>query len=101
MQITYTTVCPESSDPFYKITYYIKWVVTSWTYGTYTYYKYLFYLRCIFCLGQVYLVEGDDFIVLSEDPAEESEPPPPPSKFRKVKAISMSYHSVNDALFLP
>ena len=26
------TVCPESSDPFYKVTYYIKWVTTSWTY---------------------------------------------------------------------
>ena len=31
-------------------------------------------------------MEGDDFIVLSEDPVEESEPPPPPSKVRKVKA---------------
>ena len=23
------TVCPESSDPFYILTYYIKWVTTS------------------------------------------------------------------------
>ena len=29
------TVCPRSSDPFYTITYYIKWVTTSWTYRTY------------------------------------------------------------------
>ena len=26
------TVCPESSDPFYIVTYYVKWVSTSWTY---------------------------------------------------------------------
>ena len=25
------TVCPGSSDPFYIVTYYIKWVTTSWT----------------------------------------------------------------------
>ena len=24
------TMCPRSSDPFYKVTYYIKWVTTSW-----------------------------------------------------------------------
>ena len=28
------TVCPGSSDPFYIVTYYIKWVTTSWTYST-------------------------------------------------------------------
>ena len=27
------TVCPGSSDPFYVVTYYIKWVTTSWTYS--------------------------------------------------------------------
>ena len=27
------TVCPRSSDPFYVVTYYIKWVTTSWTYS--------------------------------------------------------------------
>ena len=27
------TVCPRSSDPFYVVTYYIKWVATSWTYS--------------------------------------------------------------------
>ena len=27
------TVCPRSSDPFYVVTYYIKWVTTSWTHS--------------------------------------------------------------------
>ena len=27
------TVCSKSSDPFYVVTYYIKWVTTSWTYS--------------------------------------------------------------------
>ena len=27
------TVCPGSSDPFYLVTYFIKWVTTSWTYS--------------------------------------------------------------------
>ena len=27
------TVCPRSSDPFYIVSYYIKWVTTSWTYS--------------------------------------------------------------------
>ena len=26
------SVCPGSSDPFYIVSYYIKWVTTSWTY---------------------------------------------------------------------
>ena len=30
----YCTVCPGSSDPNYIVSYYIKWVTTSWTYGT-------------------------------------------------------------------
>ena len=25
------TVCPSSRDPFYKVTYCIKWIMTSWT----------------------------------------------------------------------
>ena len=29
------TVCPGSSDPFYIVTYYIKWDTTSWTYCTF------------------------------------------------------------------
>ena len=28
------TVCPGSNDLFYIVTYYIKWVTTSWTYST-------------------------------------------------------------------
>ena len=27
------TVCQRSEDPFYKVTYYIKWITTSWAYG--------------------------------------------------------------------
>ena len=34
--IWYSTVCPISSDPFYVVTYFIKWVTTSWTYSMYT-----------------------------------------------------------------
>ena len=30
----HSTVCPRSGDPFYVVTYYIKWVTTSWTDGT-------------------------------------------------------------------
>ena len=33
-QYTNRTVCPGSSDPFYVVTIYIKWVTTSWTYST-------------------------------------------------------------------
>ena len=29
----YDTVCPRSSDPFYTVNFYIKWVTTSWTYS--------------------------------------------------------------------
>ena len=29
-----TTVCPGSSDAFYIVRYYIKWVTTSWTYSS-------------------------------------------------------------------
>ena len=31
-------ICPRSSDPFYNVTYYIKWGTTFWTDK---YYKYL------------------------------------------------------------
>ena len=27
--VSHGTVCPESSDPFYVVIYYIKWVTTS------------------------------------------------------------------------
>ena len=29
----YITICPESSYPFCRVTYYIKWVTTSWTHS--------------------------------------------------------------------
>ena len=29
----YCTVCPRTSCPFYVVTYYIKWVTTSWTHS--------------------------------------------------------------------
>ena len=29
----HTTVCPRSSDPFFIVSYYIKWITTSWTYS--------------------------------------------------------------------
>ena len=28
------TICPRSSYPFYIVSYYIKWVTTSWTHST-------------------------------------------------------------------
>ena len=28
---TYSTICPRSSDPFYIVPYYIKWVSTSYS----------------------------------------------------------------------
>ena len=27
------TICPRNSDQFYVVTYYLKWVTTSWTYS--------------------------------------------------------------------
>ena len=30
----FSTVCQGSSDPFHIVTYYIKWVTTSWTYSS-------------------------------------------------------------------
>ena len=33
MSVEHHTVCPRSSDPSYVVTYYIKWVNTSWTYS--------------------------------------------------------------------
>ena len=27
------TVCPRSSNPFYLVSYYMKWVITAWTYS--------------------------------------------------------------------
>ena len=39
----YGTVCPRSSDPFYKVSYYIKWVPTSWTYSISLKHRYKIY----------------------------------------------------------
>ena len=36
------TVCPRSRDSFYIVTYYIKWVTTSWTDGMYGLWSRLF-----------------------------------------------------------
>ena len=33
------TVCPVISDPFYIVSYYVKWVTTSWTYGRTEFFK--------------------------------------------------------------
>ena len=40
--VTSYTVCPGSSDPFYIVSYIIKWVTTSWTFGIVDY-----YLKCM------------------------------------------------------
>ena len=33
LRVLETTVCPRSSDQFYIVSYYIKWVTTSWTHS--------------------------------------------------------------------
>ena len=33
LDIQYNTMCPRSSNPFYIVSYYIKWVTTSWTHS--------------------------------------------------------------------
>ena len=30
---TTCTICPGSSDPFYIVSYYLRWVTTSWTHS--------------------------------------------------------------------
>jgi len=30
----YHTICPRSNDPFFIVTYYIKWATTSWTHSS-------------------------------------------------------------------
>ena len=40
------TVCPRSSDPFSKVTYYIKWANTSWTDGKICLIKCSNFLQC-------------------------------------------------------
>ena len=33
MKEIHSTVCPRSGDPFYIVSYNMKWVTTSWTYS--------------------------------------------------------------------
>ena len=47
------TICPRSSDPFYVVTYYIKWVITSCIDGIcaqypniHTYYLHIYLIVC-------------------------------------------------------
>ena len=40
------TVCPGSSDPFYTVSYYIKWATTSWTHSSTILYSSLLYKIC-------------------------------------------------------
>ena len=56
------TVCPRSSDPFYIVSYYMKWVTTSWTYSSASHK--IFYnlhvapnIRSMFCI--ICMFEGD------------------------------------------
>ena len=48
------TVCPRSSDPFYVVTYYIKWVTTSWTHSI------IYYLTAIAYIGTRFLDFNED-----------------------------------------
>ena len=47
------TVCPRSSDPFYIVSYYIKWVTTSWSYSMFNYQKGYWYNLLLWGLGKV------------------------------------------------
>ena len=38
LRIRKDTMCPRSSDPFYIVSYKIKWVTTSWTHSIFSYY---------------------------------------------------------------
>ena len=50
----YCKVCPRSSDPFYVVTYYIKWVTTFWTHRT----------HCHIRKQYIYSIEKSSFAVL-------------------------------------
>ena len=45
--MSFYTICPRSVDPFFIVTYYIKWIKTSWTYSTgvriYKFYLHIYY----------------------------------------------------------
>ena len=62
------TVCPRSSGPFYKVTYYINWATTSWTYsmvyGEITLHQQFFCLNSLHPLG--YQVKDRDLWIRGE-----------------------------------
>ena len=47
--VNFNTVCPRSFDPFYKVSYCIRWVKTSWTYSSVS--------------GEYYIVRDTDQVV--------------------------------------
>ena len=52
------TVCPRSSDPFYVVTYYVKWVTTSWTYSIIhdVFFYGLSLVFCVICIVYVFYI---------------------------------------------
>ena len=52
-QVNTYTVCPRSSGPFYGVTYFIKWVPTSWTYSKYSMSLWV-WLKKSYCMSQKY-----------------------------------------------
>ena len=78
------TVCPGSSDPFYIVTYYIKWVTTSWIYcllnffkeyipdklpGSYLYFKIIMYYFMVISLLGPFQTFQVDFNLLHTLPS--------------------------------
>ena len=76
------TVSPRSNDPFYIVTYCIKWVSTSWTHSK-------FPLFNSFVYGRI-------FRPISYWEGQITPPPPTPSSILK-----MVFTSINTNLFLP
>ena len=63
-------VCPRSSDPFYVVTYYIKWLTTSWTYRFNIHVKYAKEWRKIMKSQAKYTsfkISGKFFVILKEN----------------------------------
>ena len=60
---TLNTVCPRSSDPFYKVSYYIKWVNTSWTYSMFNSLSDDLYLYPIFKRFPQFFFQPDQWLV--------------------------------------
>ena len=58
-QVSFCTVCPGSSDPFFIVSYYIKWVTTSWTYSIYIrLYIFLAKIRIFFILRFIVIISN-------------------------------------------